>query len=231
VLYSAGNSQRVTMTISVQNRRLYLASQSPRRAELLQQISVEFSCISSSVDETPMSNEVPEVYVSRLAIAKARAGWQQMKRDRLPPLPILAADTTVVLGGQILGKPTDRNHGVSMLTSLSGATHKVMTGVCLYYGSDDVGVIDKGSVQSDEIVLAKVNMTEVTFRPLTVSEIEAYWHTGEPLGKAGAYAIQGLAAIYIDRIEGSYSSVVGLPLSTSYQLLEQIEKKIREKQL
>jgi septum formation protein len=219
------------MIIAAENNRLYLASQSPRRAELLQQISVEFSCISCSVDETPSINEVPENYVSRLAVAKARAGWQQMKRDRLPRLPVLGADTTVVLNGQILGKPVDRDDGLSILQALSGTTHKVMTGVCLYYGSDEVALIDESSVQPGEIVLSKVNVTKVTFHSMTDSEIESYWDTGEPLGKAGAYAIQGLAAIFIDRIEGSYSSVVGLPLSTSYRLLELIEKKIREKQL
>lgn len=219
------------MTITVHNNRLYLASQSQRRAELLQQISVEFSCLSSPVDETPMINEISEDYVSRLAVAKARAGWQQLTSDNLPPLPVLAADTSVVVNGKIFGKPVDRDDGLSMLRSLSGITHKVVTGVCLYYGSDEVAMIDDPMVPPDEIVLVKVDVTEVTFRPMTTAEMESYWNTGEPLGKAGAYAIQGLAAIFIDRIEGSYSSVVGLPLSTSYQLLELIEKKIRERHL
>ncbi len=219
------------MAISLRNNRLYLASQSPRRSELLQQISVDFKSLTTSVDETPLIGEAPEEYVCRLAIAKARAGWLQMQQDALSPLPVLGADTSVVLGEQIIGKPVNREHGLSLLRSLSGVTHKVMTGVCLYYGSDKTAVNNGGGQPRDEIELSAVNITGVTFRKMTPLEIESYWDSGEPRGKAGAYGIQGRAAIYIDRIEGSYSSVVGLPLSDTYQMLEKIENIIRESRL
>ncbi|MEE8057177.1 MAG: Maf family protein [Pseudomonadales bacterium] len=188
---------------------LYLASQSPRRAELLQQIGLEFELLAVDVDETPFANESAPDYVQRLAIAKAQAGWRQLEERGLQALPVLGADTSVVLGEQIMGKPRDRAHGLAMLKSLSDRTHQVMSAVCLCYQRQQ---------------LLALNITEVTFRPITEIESLDYWDSGEPLGKAGAYAIQGRAAIFIKRIKGSYSSVVGLPLLETSQLLTQIQR-------
>ena len=198
------------------NKRLYLASQSPRRAQLLQQIGVEFQVLSVAVDETPLVvdgvTEPARDYVQRLACAKARAGWQLRQERDLPVLPVLGADTSVVLGQQILGKPRDRAHGLAMLESLSGRSHQVMSAVCLCYESRQ---------------LLALNVTEVTFRSISEQERLDYWQCGEPLDKAGAYAIQGRAAVFVERINGSYSSVVGLPLLETSALLAQIEKEIR----
>lgn len=205
--------------MSAKQIRLYLASQSPRRAQLLQQIAVEFEILAVSVDETPLAvtaaaggqTEAAADYVQRLAIAKARAGWQQVVARGLPALPVLGADTSVVLGEQILGKPVDRAHGLAMLESLSGRSHRVMTAVCLCYG---------------ERQRSAINITEVSFRALSEPEIADYWQSGEPWDKAGGYAIQGRAAVFVERISGSYSSVVGLPLLETSRLLTQLEQEI-----
>lgn len=196
------------LTVTTNNPRLYLASQSPRRAELLQQIAICFELLPVAVDETPLHDELPKDYVLRLAIAKAQAGWQRSQLQGLAVLPVLGADTSVVLGRQILGKPSCREEGLAMLKSLAGRTHQVMTAVCLCL---------HGQLRS------VVTITEVTFRPVSELELQEYWATGEPLGKAGAYAIQGRGAVFVERIQGSYSAVVGLPLLETSQLLTEIE--------
>lgn len=192
--------------------RLYLASRSPRRAELLRQIGIGFEPLLAEVDETPLPDENPEHYVERVAVAKARAGWQQLLDRQLYPLPVLGADTSVVLGRRIMGKPASRAEGLAMLQSLSGRSHHVMTAVCLCYRQQ---------------CLTALNLTRVTMREISSQELLDYWQSGEPRGKAGGYAIQGRAAVFIERIEGSYSAVVGLPLLETSQLLQQLEKEIQ----
>jgi len=182
---------------------VYLASSSPRRRELLQQIGVPFRVVGAQVDETPLRCEAPEAYVLRLAAAKTDAGWQR-SRDAADA-PVLAADTVVVLDGKILGKPQDRGDAESMLLQLSGRTHQVLTAVALRSGA------------GKEI---KVSHSSVTFRILDPAEASAYWNTGEPCDKAGAYAIQGYAAIFIADLTGSYSGVMGLPLFETAELLK-----------
>lgn len=192
-------------------QRLYLASQSPRRAQLLRQIGVNFELISIDVDETLIDDEKEADYVERLARSKAAAGWNSLlllQSEKI--LPVLGADTAVVIDGQIMGKPIDREHGAAMLRQLSATTHQVVTGICLRYR---------------DLQHTAVIVTDVKFRKITEQEIFDYWESGEPQGKAGGYAIQGLGAIFVESINGSYSSVVGLPLAETYQLLEQIEQE------
>jgi nucleoside triphosphate pyrophosphatase len=191
------------------NPRLYLASQSPRRAQLLGQIGIGFELISVDVDETPRCDEKKADYVERLAIAKASAGWDALECLH-DVLPVLGADTSVVFDGKIMGKPKNRSDAQAMLNLLSGNTHQVMTGVCLQY---------------QDLRYSTVTVTDVTFRTITTREMSDYWDSGEPQGKAGSYAIQGRAAIFVEQIHGSYSAVVGLPLAQTYQLLEQIEQE------
>jgi len=182
---------------------IYLASASPRRRELLQQIGVPFRLVGTELDETPLPGEAPAAYVSRLAAAKADAGWQASRGAA--NAPVLAADTAVVLEGEILGKPRDKVDAERMLLRLSGRTHEVMTAVAVRSaGGHDV----------------KVSYSMVTFRNLDAAEASAYWNTGEPRDKAGAYAIQGYAAIFIADLRGSYSGVMGLPLFETAELLK-----------
>ena len=184
-------------------RSIYLASGSPRRRELLQQIGVSFQVIGTDLDETALQGESPVAYVSRLAQAKATVGWER-SRD-LGLAPVLAADTAVVLGGRILGKPAGMDHAMAMLLELSGRTHEVLTAVAL---------------RSNSGIEGKISRSTVTFRSIDLSEARAYWETGEPSDKAGAYAIQGYAAIFISDLQGSYSGVMGLPLFETAALLE-----------
>lgn len=207
------------------NSGLYLASQSPRRAELLRQIAVDFTLLPIDVDETVEDGEDAVCYVQRLAIAKARSGWEQVQQRSLAPLPVMGADTSVVLADSIMGKPRDREHALSMLEALSGQSHRVMSAVCLYYGVRP-GVGESETDQDNTLQLTAVDITEVTFRRISRQEQIAYWDSGEPLGKAGAYAIQGRGAVFVEKICGSYSSVVGLPLAQTHALLEQMEKQI-----
>jgi septum formation protein len=179
---------------------IVLASASPRRKELLQQIGVPFVVLVADIDETPLQGEPPSDYVARLAVAKARHVAQ--KTD----LPVLAADTTVVLGGHILGKPESAEHWRQMLASMSGQQQEVMTAVALVTG---------------DRVEFRVVKTRVSFRCLSAAMIDAYIATGEGLDKAGGYGIQGMGAVLVSAIEGSYSNVVGLPLAEVSQLLEQ----------
>jgi septum formation protein len=182
---------------------IYLASGSPRRRELLQQIGVPFQVIRADLDETVAIGEAPLAYVSRLAAAKADAGWQRSRG--LAEAPVLAADTAVVLDGKILGKPKDRDDAMSMLAQLSGRTHEVLTAVALRDAHGN---------------RVRVSRSSVTFRAIDSAEAGRYWDSGEPLDKAGAYAIQGYAAVFIADLKGSYSGVMGLPLFETAQLLE-----------
>lgn len=185
---------------------LYLASSSPRRQSLLKQINVPFTVINPDIDETPMTGEIPEHYVSRLAITKAKVGFNQLSTTQRQTAYVLGADTIISLDDTIMGKPTSQQHAVTMLLSLSGKTHKVFTAIALYY-------LDK--------LLSSTIVTEVTMRQITADEALAYWHTGEPNGKAGGYAIQGIAATFIEQIHGDYYAVVGLPLFATSELLKQ----------
>lgn len=185
---------------------LYLASQSPRRRELLQQIGVPHQVISASVAEVPRQGEAPAAYVARLAREKALAGLTALADQGLSPLPVLGADTIVLCDGAILEKPRDADHSAQMLRQLSAATHQVITAVAL---------------ATPEQCRVEMSVTDVVFRALDEAEIAAYWRTGEPADKAGGYAIQGLGAVFVQQIRGSYSNVVGLPL-------EQVRVLLRE---
>lgn len=185
---------------------LYLASGSPRRRELLTQIGVRFDVVKASVDESWHPGEEPLDYVLRLAATKARAGLLTLEGEGIGSPVVLGADTAGVLQGEILGKPRDRDDAIAMLLRMGGHTHQVITGVAL---ATDAGVLVSHAI------------TDVTFRPVSEAEAEAYWNTGEPADKAGAYGIQGFGAIFVARIEGSYTGVVGLPLFETAQLLQQ----------
>jgi septum formation protein len=191
---------------------IYLASRSPRRRELLKQAGVTFEIVllredtrrGPDVDETPHSEEKPEAYAMRIACEKAELAARYMGRRALPPRPVLAADTSVVCDGRIIGKPTDREDAFRTLTILSGRQHEVITGV---------------AVATPDRIQHAVSTSKVWFRALTEDEIRRYVATGEPLDKAGAYAIQGRAALFATRIEGSYSGIMGLPLAETAELL------------
>jgi len=185
---------------------IYLASQSPRRREILRQIGVRHAVIQAAVAEVPESTESALDYVQRLAREKAAAGFAALIQQSLPLAPVLGADTLGSLDGHILEKPRDQAHAAAMLRQLSGRTHQVITAVSLCSG-------DHQQVQT--------SITHVTFRELSDAEIEAYWHTGEPQDKAGGYAIQGLGAVFVKEIRGSYSGVVGLPIETTCALLRE----------
>lgn len=181
---------------------LYLASGSPRRRELLGQIGVPFSTLPTVIDETPLANEAAVAHVQRLACAKAQAGLASLA---VPGTAVvLGADTSVVLDGRILGKPESRAEALAMLAALSGQTHEVLTAVAL------------ANSQRCEV---RVVSSQVSFRPLSTAEIEAYWASGEPQDKAGSYAIQGLGAVFVADLHGSFSAVVGLPLCETAALL------------
>jgi septum formation protein len=169
----------------------------------LQQIGVSYELLPVNVDETPADDESAEDYVQRLALAKARAGWSSLAGKKR--LPVLGADTVVFANGALMGKPRDRQQANAMLQALSGSTHEVLTAVALAF----------------ERSLVRLNISRVTFRTLSLSECEAYWDTGEPADKAGAYAIQGLGAAFITHLEGSYSGVMGLPLFETAELLQE----------
>ncbi|WP_346806551.1 Maf-like protein [Enterobacter chuandaensis] len=179
---------------------LYLASGSPRRQELLTQLGVSFERIVTGIEEKRAEGESAQQYVSRLAREKAQAGVASVPRD----LPVLGADTIVILNGEVLEKPRDAEHAERMLRKMSGQTHQVMTAVAL---ADSQNVLDC------------LVVTDVTFRVLTDDEIAAYIASGEPMDKAGAYGIQGLGGCFVRKINGSYHAVVGLPLVETYELL------------
>ncbi|NNM61360.1 MAG: septum formation inhibitor Maf [Steroidobacteraceae bacterium] len=180
---------------------VYLASASPRRRDLLGQVGVPFRLIGVDVDETVRPGEAPEAYVLRLAAAKAESGWV---RAAASPAPVLGADTSVVIDGRILGKPLDEAHGIAMLAALSGRTHQVLTAV---------------AIRTAAGARSMVSRSEVVFRALEAAECRDYWNTGEPRDKAGGYAIQGFAAVFVQELRGSYSGVMGLPLFETAALL------------
>jgi septum formation protein len=183
---------------------LILASASPRRAELLRAAGLDFTVVPVEIDERPLEGEAPPIYVERLAREKAQAAMRHESSSSV----ILAADTTVVLDGVLLGKPADALEASDMLSRLSGRTHEVITGVAV--------------AAPKRPMIAAVETTRVRFVDLAPEDIAWYVASGEPFGKAGGYGIQGRASRFIDRIEGSYSNVVGLPISTVWRLLKQI---------
>lgn len=182
---------------------ILLASASERRSRLLAQIGVRHRIQSTEIDETPQARESPRAYVTRLAAGKARA-VVEAGRGR-PECPVLAADTTVVLDGRILGKPADEAECVDMLTALAGRRHDVLTAIALWH---------------DGQLSESLGTSHVTFREIDAAECRRYWATGEPAGKAGAYAIQGLGAVFVQGLEGSFSNVMGLPLFETAMLLD-----------
>ena len=190
--------------------QLILASASPRRQALLKQVGIAFRQQVAEIDETPLENEAAEDYVVRLALEKARAVRQHSVTGRLP---VLGADTAVVIDGRLLGKPESLAHARQMLQLLSGREHRVMSAVALVRGREAV----------------QLSVSRVWFRPLSENEIDAYWRTGEPQDKAGAYAIQGVGAIFIERLEGSYTGVMGLPLYETGRLLQDFGIQILER--
>lgn len=189
---------------------IYLASRSPRRRELLTQIGVTHDVVISDApdgdDEPRLNNESPAAYVARTAREKAMRGINTVVERALPLRPVLAADTTVIVGTDILGKPTSRADAVHMLQRLSGTRHEVRTALALAVGN---------------ALHEAVSATFVQFAPLTERQIERYCNTNEPYDKAGGYGIQGMAGVFIERIEGSYTGVMGLPVFETAQLLRQ----------
>jgi septum formation protein len=183
---------------------VYLASASPRRRALLAQIGVPFQVLSVVIDETVAPAEAPLAYVSRLAEAKAGAGRRQCQVNESKTRPVLAADTAVVVDGEILGKPNDGEDALRMLRLLSGRTHEVLTAVAL---------------ATDGELACCVSRSEVTFRVISAIEARDYWNTGEPCDKAGGYAIQGHGAVFVSNLNGSYSGVMGLPLFETAEFL------------
>lgn len=194
--------------------RIYLASKSPRRRDLLRQIGVNFDVLTfragergedADVDETPLPGEAVERYVERLALAKAQAGMRRVLWRKLLPHPVLAADTTLEVDGEIVGKPHDAAEAHAILERLSGRRHRVLTAVAMSDG---------------ERTRSRLSVSEVAFRRLSEHDIRRYVATGEPFDKAGAYGIQGHAAIFVEEIRGSYSGIMGLPLFETAALLD-----------
>ena len=196
--------------------RIYLASQSPRRRELLKQIGINFEMLllrsdprrNPEVDETPHAGEQPESYVKRVAQAKAEAGYAALRFRNLPSFPVLAADTTVTLDGRIFGKPDNAGHAVNMLRQLSGTEHQVMSAV---------------AIALDEHVEVALSTSTVRFATLSEERIRRYLLTREYADKAGGYAIQGQAGAFVEYLSGSYSGVMGLPLFETVQLLQRFD--------
>ena len=199
--------------MSVLDKRIYLASRSPRRRELLKQIGVPFESLllredlrrGADVDETPLPDESPGIYVLRIATAKAEMAVRQIAYRALPQKPVLAADTTVVFDGEVVGKPDDAEHAGRILRALSGREHQVLTAV---------------AVALREQIETQISVSNVWFREIPEPEIRRYCASGEPLDKAGAYAIQGRAGAFVTRISGSYSGIMGLPLAETVELLQ-----------
>ncbi|PZP60909.1 MAG: septum formation inhibitor Maf [Azospira oryzae] len=200
-------------------KRVYLASRSPRRRDLLKQIGLEFELLllregpmrEADVDETPYPGEAPSDYAERIARAKAEAGMRYLMQRRLPRMypvyPLVAADTVVTIDGAIIGKPESNAHAAEILQLLSGRSHFVHTAVAVAF---------------EDRLESALSTSEVTFRELSEEEIAAYIATGEPMDKAGAYGIQGLASIFVTELRGSYSGVVGLPLYETSMLLKRL---------
>ena len=204
------------MPINLNNPRLYLASRSPRRRELLTQIGIQFDTIvfrdgvreDRELDETPHAGEAPIDYVQRVARAKAEHGWRIVGGRRLLSQPVLAADTTLEFDGEIIGKPVNAADAQAILRRLSGQTHRVLTAVAVAF---------EGRFES------ALSVSDVTFGVIGEAEIRRYVATGEPLDKAGAYGIQGYAGMFVERLAGSYTGVMGLPLYETVQLLKRFD--------
>ena len=195
---------------------IYLASQSPRRQALLTQIGVTFEVLTlgeNTIAEVPRPGEAPLVYVRRMARAKALIGMRHSRQQRLPMRAVLGADTEVVLADRIFGKPRDRQDAAAMLRALSGKTHEVISAVALCHPRRQGNTVR---------VTERVAVSRVTFKALRDEEIARYLDSGEPFGKAGAYAIQGRAGAFATHLDGSYSGVVGLPLFETAQLLDEL---------
>ena len=194
--------------------RIYLASRSPRRRELLAQVGVRFDLLlfrvppreDAEVNEDWQPGEIPEAYVQRVARAKAEFGADLIARRAIVARPVLAADTTLDLDGEIIGKPRDEADAIAILTRLSGRSHRVLTAI---------------AVAQDERVEQRLSVSTVRFRPVGADEIKRYVQSGEPMDKAGAYGIQGRAALFIEEIHGSHSGIVGLPLCETALLLRE----------
>jgi septum formation protein len=182
---------------------VFLASASPRRQALLTQIGIGYTLVHAGVDEALLPDESAGDYVRRVALEKVRSGRAQLAGDA--GSPVLGADTAVVVDGRILGKPRDRDEGIGMLLALSGRSHQVLSAVALAAGREVV----------------RVSESRVTFRALTPAQCAAYWETGEPRDKAGGYAIQGRGAVFVSRLEGSYSGVMGLPVYETAELMRE----------
>ena len=183
--------------------QLYLASNSPRRREILQNLGYTIHNIAAEIDETPRPNETAHDYVLRLAVAKNRAARQAHPHAR--QFPVISADTSVVHRGAILGKPASPEHAAAMLRELSGDTHQVLTAVCVSFGEHEHACVQQNNVQ---------------FCPLTNAQIAAYIATGEPLDKAGAYGIQGIGGVFVQYLAGSFTGVMGLPVFETIALLQ-----------
>lgn len=190
----------MTSPSSSASPQITLASASPRRRELLDQIKVSYEVLPANIDESHQAGETAEQFVKRLAMEKAQAAY-----EKIPLRPALGSDTIVVLGQKILGKPENRQMGLEMLAMLSGKTHEVMTAVAIF---------------SEKFQHCVLSTSEVEFTALNSQQLEAYWETGESVDKAGAYAIQGQAAMFIKNIKGSYSGIMGLPLFETAELLK-----------
>ena len=221
---------------------LFLASASPRRKALLEQVGFRFDVLAVNIDETPHENEHPESYVKRMAQDKALEA-SHILRQRLgigsgQHHVLLASDTSVVLGHTILGKPNDRLHFIDMMQQLSGRSHQVLTSVCVRRAAPStdpeasVKATSKASAKAmTEKVVVETTITEKTiivatkvyFKTLSQDEIRSYWNTDEPIDKAGGYGIQGRGALFVERVEGSYSNVVGLPLKETAELLVEFQ--------
>jgi septum formation protein len=202
---------------------VYLASQSPRRRQLLEQLGVRYELLlaedteDAEALEVVLPNEAPRAYVQRVTLLKLEAALNRMKRRGLPLAPVLCSDTTVALGKTILGKPDDAKHAAKILGALSGQTHRVLTSVAM------ATLSKAGKPLKTEQALSASN---VRFAPLTRTQIQTYVASGEPMGKAGAYAVQGRAAAYIEHISGSYSGIMGLPMFETAQLLREFGFKV-----
>ena len=181
---------------------LFLASASPRRHEILERMGVRFEVLTQQAEEVVHVDETPEVFVVRLALEKARSGLAA--RSAGATAPVLGADTAVVVDDTILGKPGDRAEAIAMLEQLAGRSHRVLTGVALVDGERES---------------TRLSLSTVTLRDLDAAEIERYWASGEPAGKAGAYAIQGRGGVFVEQLEGSYTGVMGLPMFETHDLL------------
>lgn len=203
-----------TQAMKNSSQKIYLASKSPRRRELLRQIGVDFELLllrekaprGPDVSEEVLEHELPAAYVARVTLEKAVYAFQTMHWRRLPVRPILAADTTVTIDDAILGKPADMAEATAMLQKLSGRTHQVLTSIVVMHQEESWQV---------------TQTSEVVFQTLSDQMIHAYCVTAEPYDKAGAYGIQGSAAVFIERINGSHSGIMGLPLFETAQLLQQ----------